>query len=119
MPQFEFADFVDEFAVSFVAHEQSKGSYDNKGKWIPGTTTAINMVGIILPHVGMGHEESEGNDLKDSGNHQSIRKKIYTKQPMQLGTIIDYEGQSLTVDGGKSYYPYADVYIYLASGVVK
>lgn len=110
---FEFADFVDEFAVSFVAHIATAGHYDNAGDWIPGGTEPKPMDGIILP--------LSDDDFKReaNGTYTSQDRKIYVISPLPMATIIEYKGERFTIDGSKPYEDYADVYIYFAKGVSK
>jgi hypothetical protein len=117
MPQFEFADFIEEFKVDFIAHIPQPGYYADGGKWIKGVTTATPMEGIILPHSSPGY--SDGIRFEANGVTNEAHRKVYTTIPMPVGTIIEYKGNTFTVDGEKEYSAYADVYIYIAKGVKK
>lgn len=110
---FEFADFVDEFKVPFIAHISEKGVYDEAGDWIPGGTAEKAMNGIILP-LSDDDFKREGN-----GSYTSQDRKIYIVEPLPMGTVIEYKGERFTIDGSKPYDDYADVYIYFAKGVIK
>lgn len=107
---FEFADFVEEFKVPFIAYQEAEeGHWDDNGDWIPGgEPVPVNMEGIILPLTE--------NDLKysEAGTYSVKDKKIYTTQPLELGQTIEYKGEKYTVQSFKDYSDYADVYIYLA-----
>ncbi|MCM3413524.1 hypothetical protein [Metabacillus litoralis] len=106
--QFEFADFVDEFKVNFVAYEQSKGHWLDSGKWVEGEETPVEMVGIMLP--------LSQNDLRQAENGEfSVKdKKIYTTGQLSLGQKVEYKGDKYTIQSFKDYSDYADVYIYYA-----
>lgn len=108
--QFQFADFVDEFQVSFVAFVESTGGYYNDdGDWVEGGGLTPNeMVGIWLP--------LSEDDLRysEAGTYSVKDKKIYTTVPLQLNQIVEYKGDKYTVQNFKDYSDYADVYIYYA-----
>lgn len=110
---FEFADFVDEFAVDFVTLEPTPGYHNDAGTWVPGEKIRKAKSGIILP--------LSNDDFKReaNGTYTSQDRKIYVVDPMAMGTVIEYKGETFTVDGSKPYEDYADVYIYFAKGVVK
>jgi hypothetical protein len=110
---FEFADFVNEFAVTFTAYEQTEGQYNSSGKWIEAGETPKSMVGIILP--------LNNDDLKfvSNGVYTEKARKIYTTDPLQIGQRIEYKAQSFTIKQERPYSDYADVYIYYAEGVGK
>jgi hypothetical protein len=109
--QFEFADFIEEFRVDFIAIDEVKGHHNDSGKWIEGATNPRAMHGIILP--------LSNDDLKreSNGTYTSMDRKIYVIEPMQIGQKIEYKGQTYTIDASKNYEDYADVYIYFAKGV--
>ena len=110
--QFEFADFIEEFKVTFTAYDEQPGQYDNNGKWIPGGALApISMDGIILPLSSdeLRHEANGVYTVKD--------RKVYTTVPLKMGQKIEYAGDSYTIDTEKNYTAYADVFIYYAKGV--
>lgn len=106
--QFEFADFVEEFKVPFMAFQQTEGYWADNGDWIPGGETPVQMVGIMLPLTQ--------NDLKysEAGTYSVKDKKIYTTDPLSLGQTIEYQGDRYTIQNFKDYSAYADVYIYFA-----
>lgn len=108
---FEFADFVDEFKVSFTAIDELDGHYNNQGKWIEGGKTNRSMEGIILPLTS--------DDLKHeaNGTYTTKDRKIYTVEPLKHGQEIEHKEQRFTIDSEKPYNDYADVYIYFAKGV--
>jgi hypothetical protein len=110
--QFEFADFIDEFKVSFTVYNEAAGHYDDNGKWINGGALAPTaMQGIILPLTN--------DELKHEGNGTYTVKdrKIYTTTPLKIGQRLTYTGDDYTIDSNKDYTAYADVYIYYAKGV--
>lgn len=108
---FEFADFVDEFAVNFEAIDEAEGHYNDAGKWIAGEPTPRPMEGIILPLTNddLKHEANGSYTVKD--------RKVYTTQPLKIGQKVKYNNLTFTVDQEKPYNDYADVYIYFAKGV--
>lgn len=108
---FVFADFVSEFEVDFVSLDQSKGNYNDSGKWIQGTETPRPLKGIILP--------LSQDDLKfdPNGKYTTADKKLYTVDQLQIGQRIQYDGQYYTIEQEKPYQAYADVFIYFAKGV--
>ncbi|MFS0878020.1 hypothetical protein [Solibacillus isronensis] len=109
--QFEFSDFVDEFRVKFELPESviAPGYYDDDGEWVPPNTAAklVEKEGIILPLV-----ENE-EKYAENGVYTTKGKKLYTIFPIEEGTIIQYNGDSYTVQAFKDYSEYADVFIYL------
>ena len=111
--QFEFADFVEEFKVSFIVFDEIiNGYYNDEGKWInPGAETPRTMEGIILPLTNdeLQHENNGVYTTKD--------RKIYVTSPLKIGQRIDYKNQLYTIDSEKDYSDYVDVYIYFAKGV--
>lgn len=108
MKPFEFADFVEEFQVPFVACEESEGRWADNGDWIPGSKVSVNMVGIILP--------LSEDDLRyaEAGTYSEKDRKIYTTQPLKIGQKIEYKGIPYTIQNFKDYSDYADVFIYYA-----
>ena len=106
MKAFEFADFVDEFKVPFVAIAESEGSWSNDGVWMPGGTTETPMEGIVLPLTE--------DDLKyaEAGTYSVKDKKIYTTQALEMGSKVEYKGDRYTIQNFKDYSEYADVFIY-------
>ena len=110
---FEFADFVNEFAVTFTAHMPAAGSYNSTGQWVAGQTTPKSMQGIILP--------LNNDDLQfvENGVYAENARKIYTVEPLTKGQKIEYKGQTYTIKEERPYSDYADVYIYYAEGVSK
>lgn len=107
MKPFEFADFVDEFKVPFVAISESEGDWSDDGKWIPGGPTETPMKGIVLP--------LSEDDLQyaEAGTYSVKDKKIYTTQALEMGAEVEYKGDRYTIQNFKDYSEYADVYIYL------
>lgn len=109
--QFEFADFVDEFKVSFMLEELQKtdGYYDDDGEWVLGGTDAVPIVkeGIVLP--------LSEDDLKyaENGVYSVREKKLYTVFEIPFESIVIYKGDKYTVQAFKDYSEYADVFIYL------
>lgn len=110
---FQFADFVEEFQVTFIVHvEETKGDYDDEGKWIPGAKAQPqHMIGIILP-LTTDELQKEAN-----GTYTRKDRKIYTLAPLKIGQKIEYKKQMYTIDANKDYEDYADVYMYYAKGV--
>lgn len=108
---FQFADFVDEFRVDFVAFDKVDGHYNNEGKWIDGAETTRSMGGIILP--------LSNDDLKHevNGTYTVKDRKVYTTESLSIGQRLEYKTQSYSIDREKPYSDYADVYIYFAKGV--
>jgi hypothetical protein len=108
MKAFEFADFVNEFKVSFTAYVESEGHWNDAGDWVEGGETPVSMVGILLPLTE--------NDLQyaENGTYSVKDKKIYTTEQLELGQKVEYKGSSYTVQNFKDYSDYADVYIYFA-----
>jgi len=108
--QFEFADFVEEFKVTFTAYgEVTPGYWDTvTGDWVEGTPTETQMVGIMLPLTQ--------NDLRyaENGAYSVKDKKIYTTEALSLGQEVEYKGDRYTIQNFKDYSDYADVYIYFA-----
>jgi len=106
---FEFADFVDEFKVSFIAsYQQSEGQWNDEGDYVPGSTIPVYMDGILLPLTQ--------NDLKysEAGTYSTQDKKMYTQEQLEIGQTITYKHITYTIQSFKDYSDYADVYIYLA-----
>lgn len=109
--QFEFADFVDEFNVTFYMPESTitPGYHDDDGEWVPAKTTETNVAktGIVLP--------LSEDDLKyaENGVYTTKEKKLYVTFPIAEGTLITYKNDVYTVQAFKDYSEYADVYIYL------
>lgn len=108
---FEFADFVEEFFVPFTVFNEIPGRYNEVGKWIPGSKTARETGGIVLP---LSNDELK---YEANGVYTSLDRKIYTTEPLVKGEKLVYNGQSFTVDANKDYEAYADVYMYFAKGV--
>lgn len=110
--QFEFADFIDEFKVSFNALDDSGGVYNNEGKWIPGGETTTPTEGIVLP--------LNNDDIKfaPNGIYDSQARKIYTLSPLKIGQYIEVDGVRMVIYATRDYSAYADVYIYYAKGDV-
>lgn len=108
MKQFEFADFIEEFKVTFTAYQETGGYYNDAGDWVEGGLIPAQMTGIILP--------LNEDDLKyvEQGTYSVKDRKLYTTQPLQLGQEIEYKGTKYTVQNFKDYSDYADVYIYYA-----
>lgn len=109
---FEFADFVEEFKLSFIVYDVGEGHFAPNGKWIPpGDPIPRDMEGIILPLTN--------DDLKHevNGTYTTFDRKLYTVTPLKIGQKFEYKGQSYTIDSAKPYDDYADVYIYFAKGV--
>lgn len=111
--QFEFADFVDEFAVPFSLLVKGVGERLPNGKWKEGQETPTPMSGIILPL------EEDDRKYVANGVFTERDRKLYTKVPMQEGARIEYKGVKYTIQGFKDYEAYADVYIYIARGADK
>lgn len=105
---FEFADFIDEFKVPFTFTKVEEGSWQSNGDYIPGGATTVQMEGIILPLTE--------DDLRysEAGSYSVKDKKIYTTDPLENGQVIEYKGDTYTIQSFKDYSEYADVYIYLA-----
>jgi hypothetical protein len=111
MKPFQFADFIEEFKVTFTAYqeqESDEGYYNDEGDWVGGGLVPVQMIGIILP--------LSEDDLKyvEQGTYSVKDRKLYTTQPLQLGQKIEYKGTQYTVQNFKDYSDYADVYIYYA-----
>lgn len=108
MKQFQFADFVDEFKVSFIAYTETDGYYNEFGDWIEGSKEPVGMVGIVLPI---------SDDIlrySEAGTYSTKDKKLYTTVPLQVNQVIEYKGDLYTVQNFKNYSEYADTYIYIA-----
>lgn len=110
---FEFADFVEEFKVPFVAYEKTGGSRLPNGEWVGGTETTVPKEGIILP--------LSEDDLKyvANGTYTEKDRKIYIVTPLAINMRVEYKGQIYTIQNSKPYEDYADVYIYYARGASK
>lgn len=104
---FEFADFVDEFQVSFIYHGHQEGYWDGPD-YIEAKDEPVPMTGIVLPLTE--------NDLKyaEAGTYSQKEKKLYTVLPLEEGRLVEYKGDEYTIQAFKDYSEYADVYIYLA-----
>lgn len=107
--QFEFADFVDEFKVSFIELSGSSGGcYNDDGEWVANAREIeVEREGIILPLTE--------DDLKyaENGISTSKEKKLYTTFELAEGTKIKYKNDVYTIQSFKDYSEYADVFIYL------
>lgn len=112
MAHFEFADFVDEFKVEFtVTHPGAATTYDDNGRLVKGADTGpVPMAGILLP---FGPDERR---RADNGNYTDLDRKVYVTEPLGIGVVIHYKGESFTIDRKLPYDDYADVYIYYARG---
>jgi hypothetical protein len=110
---FLFADFIEEFKVSFTAISEGAGAYNDVGKWIPGAATPTPLEGIILP---LSTDELR-RDV--NGTYTAQDRKIYTVTPLSIGQKIQYQGDTFTIDTEKPYQDHADVFIYYAKGVNK
>ena len=108
---FLFADFIEEFKVSFSSINESQGAYNDAGKWIPGQPAETPMSGIILP---LSTDELR-RDV--NGTYTAQDRKVYTTTPLKIGQKIKYNGDTFQVDEEKPYQDYADVFIYYAKGV--
>jgi hypothetical protein len=111
MKQFQFADFIEEFKVTFTAYqESSSGYYNDEGDWVEGEggLIPVQMTGIVLPLTE--------DDLKyvEQGTYSVKDRKLYTLQPLKLGIKIEHKGTQYTVQNFKDYSDYADVFIYYA-----
>jgi len=80
---FEFADFVDEFQVSFIYHGHQEGYWDDNADYIEPVDVPIPMSGIVLPLTE--------NDLKyaEAGTYSQKEKKFYTVVPRALSLVGD------------------------------
>lgn len=111
---FEFADFVDEFKVEFMAHPKVAGHYAPNGVWQPGEKGEPQAKeGIILPL------SEDDYRIAENGRYTEMDRKLYVTEPLEMGQQIEYKGQSFTIDRENPYSDYADVYIYYAKGVQK
>lgn len=108
MKPFQFADFVEEFKVPFIAYTETDGYYNDGGKWVKGESTPHGMVGIWLPLTEDILRYSE------AGTYSTKDKKIYTVAPLQVGQVLEYKGDQYTVQNFKDYSEYADVFVYVA-----
>ena len=144
--QFEFADFVEEFKVSFtVLDEIINGYYDDEGRWIEGKDTLVNDTVYYQGDFTLGSVDEttpSGQGLSDAdaetprtmegiilpltndelqhesnGVYTTKDRKIYVTSPLKIGQRIEYKNQLYTIDSEKDYSDYADVYIYFAKGV--
>ncbi|HDR7980261.1 TPA: hypothetical protein QC443_002538 [Bacillus cereus] len=141
---FQFADFVEEFQVSFIVYDEAvNGYYTDQGKWIDGNNPVDEMIyykGDFTFGDVNEHPESKGfanatgqterhmigiilplttDELQKEANGTYTRKdrKIYTLAPLKIGQKIEYKKQRYTIDANKDYEDYADVYMYYAKGV--
>lgn len=107
--QFEFADFVEEFKVPFIAYEKREGYWADNADWVPvGQLVPINLIGIVLPLTEDDLQYSE------SGSHSVKDRKVYTTHKLEMGQRIQYKGITYTIQNFKDYSDYADVNIYFA-----
>ncbi len=108
--QLKFKHLILKHAVPFTVVIKTEGYYNEKGKWVPGTTTNEQREGAILP--------LSKDDLKhvENGTYTTKDRKVYTLSPLSVGDEITYEGQTYTIDQNKPYNAYTDVYIYFAKG---
>lgn len=106
MKQFQFADFVSEFYVPFIAFIPSEGHYDDYGEWIEGGETPVQTGGIVLP--------LSEDDLRyaEGGTYTTKDKKLYVTIPFTEGQKIEYKGDKYTIQNFKDYSEYSDIYIY-------
>lgn len=109
MKPFQFADFIEEFKVTFTTYQESgNGYYNDEGDWVEveDGPILVQMTGIILP--------LSEDDLQyvEQGTYSVKDRKLYTTQPLKLGQEIEYKGTKYTVQNFKDYSDYADVYIY-------
>ena len=143
---FEFADFVDEFAVEFTVFDEAvNGYYDDLGKWVDGNSQVDNIIyhsgdfalgsseEVVGPGEGLSDDDGEtsrmmsgiilplNNDelrFETNGGYTSKDRKIYTKEPLKIGQHLEYKNQRYTIHENKPYDDYADVFIYFAKGLV-
>ena len=107
--QFEFADFVEEFKVPFIAYEKREGYWADNADWVPvGQLFPINLIGIILPLTEDDIRYSE------SGTYSAKDRKVYTTSNLENGQRIKYKGITYTIQSLKDYSEYTDVNIYFA-----
>lgn len=111
--QFEFADFVDEFRVSFEVITEAAGQYATNGQWIDGAETRAQHDGIILP---LSEDELR---RADNGQYTERDRKVYTTRELQNGAVIEYKEKRFTINRAKDYSDYSDIFIYYAKGAGK
>ena len=92
---FIFADFVEEFKVSFTALNEAQGAYNDAGKWIAGAPAEMPMTGIILP---LSTDELRRGV---NGTYTAQDRKVYTTTPLKIGQKIKYNGDAFQIDEEK------------------
>lgn len=108
--QFQFAGFVNDFAVPFDVTLRAAGAFDANGKWQDGAPTTESRTGIFLP--------LSEDDMQFVGNGTFTEKdrKLYVLQSLPMGAELVKGGQKYRVESSKDYSDYADVYIYFVKG---
>ncbi|MGN8233232.1 hypothetical protein ACTHAL_001460 [Priestia flexa] len=101
-----FEKVVKKNGVTFVIQQENKGYYANNGDYIPGKTTPIELIGVVLPL------SKDDLQYSEAGKYSAKDRKVFTVYPLKQGQKLEYKGISYTVQDMKDYSDYSDVYIY-------
>lgn len=106
------ADFVEENAVSFIVTlPGERTTYDENGRLQKGADSEpLEWSGVILAL-------TEDDKVRgDNGTYTNYDRKIYTTKQLVKGAVVEWSGQTYTVDRELPHTAYTDVYMYYAKG---
>lgn len=105
------ADFVGENTVDFVVTlPGTRNTYVNGRLQKGADPEPVPWTGIVLAL-------TEDDRVRgDNGNYTEFDRKIYTTKALIKGAVVDYLGQTYTIDRELPHTAYTDVYMYYAKG---
>lgn len=105
------ADFVRENAVEFmVTLPGTRNTYVNGRLQKGPDAEPVLLSGIVLALT------EDDRTRADNGNYTEYDRKIYTTKPLVKGAVVDYLGETYTIDRELPHATYTDVYMYYAKG---
>lgn len=109
---FPFADLIEDFeALPIVAYVQGgKDTYTTAGRKVPATETQQEIHGVLAPF------SFNALRMMDNGEYTEKDRQLFALSPVELGTVVEQDGQKYKVDKESPYSQWTDIFIYYAKG---
>ena len=111
MSQYSFGRLIDKYAATFTVTKGTEGYYDDDtGEYVPGSLEETPMHGMIAP--------LKATQIYGSGGRLTASdRELYSFEPLEYKTIIQYKGTSYSVEEAEDYSDFADFYYYSLKAV--